>query len=66
MFCFSKWHPIFRVLATGSGAEAFLGTQGYVWDTQSDMAFTLLGATSSLILFRKYHNTLIFSKEVFP
>ncbi|MGB7996797.1 MAG: DUF2238 domain-containing protein, partial [Photobacterium halotolerans] len=31
-------------LATGENAEAFLGTQGYVWDTQSDMAFALVGA----------------------
>ena len=30
-------------LATGKNAEAFLGTQGYVWDTQSDMGLALLG-----------------------
>lgn len=24
-------------LFSGQSAEAFLGTQGYVWDTQSDM-----------------------------
>jgi putative membrane protein len=32
-------------VATGSGGDAFLGTQGFVWDTQSDMLFALIGAT---------------------
>jgi putative membrane protein len=41
-------------LATGENAEAFLGTQGYVWDTQSDMA--LLGAIFSLLLLSKLHD----------
>ena len=31
-------------------AESFLGTQGYVWDTQSDMAFALTGAILALLL----------------
>ena len=43
-------------VSTGEGAEAFLGTQGYVWDTQSDMAFALIGAISSILLLRKYHD----------
>ncbi|MGV6858806.1 MAG: DUF2238 domain-containing protein [bacterium] len=43
-------------LASGEGAEAFLGTQGYVWDTQSDMGFALLGAISSLVLLSRPHN----------
>ena len=29
---------------SGENAEAFLGTQGYVWDTQSDMGLALFGA----------------------
>jgi putative membrane protein len=28
----------------GSGADEFLGTQGYVWDTQSDMLMAIIGA----------------------
>jgi putative membrane protein len=44
-------------LATGENAEAFLGTQGYVWDTQSDMGLALLGACSSLVLLSAIHNT---------
>lgn len=43
-------------LASGEDAEAFLGTQGYIWDTQSDMGFALLGAISALVLFSKMHN----------
>lgn len=43
-------------LAVGQEAEAFLGTQGYVWDTQSDMGFALLGAISCLVLLSKRHD----------
>ena len=43
-------------LATGENAEAFLGTQGYVWDTQSDMAFALFGGIISLLFLSKIHN----------
>jgi|TARA_B100000929_G_scaffold180291_1_gene142750 putative membrane protein len=43
-------------LATGEDAEAFLGTQGYAWDTQSDMGFALLGAILSLIILFKTHD----------
>ncbi len=43
-------------LATGDDAEAFLGTQGYVWDTQSDMMFALIGAIVALLLLSKLHD----------
>lgn len=43
-------------LATGEGAEAFLGTQGYVWDTQSDMGLALLGAIMALVLLAGAHD----------
>ena len=43
-------------MAVGEDAEAFLGTQGYVWDTQSDMALALLGAVSSLLLLSGVHD----------
>ncbi|MEJ2213375.1 MAG: DUF2238 domain-containing protein, partial [Gammaproteobacteria bacterium] len=39
-----------------TGAEAFLGTQGYVWDTQSDMGFALLGAIISLLILSRTHD----------
>ena len=43
-------------LASGEDAEAFLGTQGYIWDTQSDMGLALLGAICSLIVLSKLHD----------
>ena len=41
---------------SGENAEAFLGTQGYVWDTQSDMGIALLGAICSILLLIKVHD----------
>ncbi|BCR05044.1 membrane protein [Desulfuromonas versatilis] len=41
---------------TGDSAEAFLGTQGYVWDTQSDMALAFFGAILSLVVLSKIHD----------
>lgn len=42
-------------LALGQGADEFLGTQGDMWDTQSDMFLALLGALSALLLLGKLH-----------
>ena len=41
---------------SGTDATAFLGTQGYVWDTQSDMAMALLGALLALLLLSRWHD----------
>ncbi len=41
---------------TGESAEAFLGTQGDVWDTQKDMAFALAGAIFALLTLTRLHN----------
>jgi len=41
---------------TGESAEAFLGTQGYIWDTQSDMALAFLGAVLALLFLSKLHD----------
>jgi len=43
-------------VATGDSAEAFLGTQGYVWDTQSDMLMALLGGMAALLLLNRMHD----------
>lgn len=37
-------------------ADAFLGTQGFVWDTQSDMAIALLGAILGLAVLSGLHD----------
>ena len=44
-------------IASGEDAEAFLGTQGYIWDTQSDIAFALVGAITSIITLSRFHDT---------
>ena len=43
-------------LLSNESAEAFLGTQGYVWDTQSDMALALLGAIMALMTLSRLHD----------
>jgi putative membrane protein len=43
-------------MATGTASEAFLATQGDVWDTQWDMFFALIGATISYLLLHRLHN----------
>lgn len=43
-------------LLSDEAADAFLGTQGYVWDTQSDMLLALLGSISCLLLLAKVHD----------
>lgn len=42
-------------LLSGAAAEAFLGTQGDNWDTQSDMAFALVGAIAALLTLSRVH-----------
>lgn len=43
-------------LLSDEAAEAFLGTQGDVWDTQSDMGTALLGAVLALALLGRMHD----------
>ena len=43
-------------LALGQGAEEFLGTQGDVWDTQSDMFLALIGAVVALLALSAVHD----------
>jgi putative membrane protein len=41
---------------TGNAADAFLGAQGDPWDTQSDMAFCLIGSVCGLLLLSRWHD----------
>lgn len=43
-------------LFSEEAAEAFLGTQGYEWDTQSDMFLALVGATLAVVLLSRWHD----------
>jgi len=46
-------------LLSAEGSDSFLGTQGYVWDTQSDMFWALSGAVIALILLGKLQDRQI-------
>jgi putative membrane protein len=50
-------------VASGSAADAFLGTQGDPWDTQEDMATAAIGALTALLLFPRWHDRLISRTE---
>ncbi len=43
-------------LAMGQGADEFLGTQGDIWDTQSDMFLALIGAAVALRFLARRHD----------
>jgi putative membrane protein len=43
-------------LLSEEAAESFLGTQGYIFDTQSDMFYALVGAVLGLLLLGKLHD----------
>jgi putative membrane protein len=56
---FSALYEMFEwgvAVATGDSAESFLGTQGYLWDTQSDMAMALVGAVLALVFLARTHD----------
>jgi putative membrane protein len=56
---FSALYEIIEWLASLSNpadTEAFLGTQGYIWDTQTDMLWCLIGSIIALVLLTRYHN----------
>lgn len=60
-FClaFSAFYELVEwwvALLSAEAAESFLGTQGYVWDTQSDMAWALTGALLSLLTLGRFHD----------
>jgi putative membrane protein len=46
-------------LLSEEAAEAFLGTQGYIWDTQADMAYALFGAIAAIVTLSQLHNRQI-------
>ena len=45
------WVAIF----TNEASNDFLGTQGYVWDTQSDIFWALIGSILALTILRNFH-----------
>ena len=60
-FClaFSAFYELLEwwvALLSDEAAEAFLGTQGYAWDTQSDMGWALFGALLGLLVLGEWHD----------
>ena len=65
-FClaFSAFYELiewFVAIVSGATADAFLGTQGYIWDTQSDMGYALTGAIISLALLGHKHDQQLYA-----
>ena len=60
LYEFFEW---FMAVATGEAAEAFLGTQGYVWDTQSDMLMAMIGATVAMLTMARWQDRQIEALE---
>jgi len=50
---FTEW---WAAVIGGSAADAFLGTQGDVWDTQWDMFLALIGAITAQLLLSRWHD----------
>lgn len=53
---FLEW---FVALLSGEAGDSFLGTQGYIWDTQSDMLYATIGAITMVILLSGLHDRKI-------
>lgn len=56
---FSALYEIFEWMASVSNptdTEAFLGTQGYIWDTQTDMFWCLIGSIVAVVSLSKLHD----------
>ena len=70
-FClaFSAFYELIEwwvALLSDEAAEAFLGTQGYVWDTQSDMGWALFGAVLALVLLSRLHDRQLRERGFLP
>lgn len=50
-------------LLSEEAADSFLGTQGYIWDTQSDMLYALIGAILALLLLGRVHDRQLRAAE---
>ncbi len=46
-------------LIAGETGDAFLGTQGYIFDTQSDMLLCLIGSVTALVIFSRVQDKLL-------
>ena len=70
-FClaFSAFYELIEwwvALLSEEAADAFLGTQGYVWDTQSDIGWALFGSVSALLLLSRLHDRQLRERGFIP
>jgi putative membrane protein len=70
-FClaFSAFYELIEwwvALLSEEAADAFLGTQGYVWDTQSDMGWAFFGAVLALVLLSGLHDRQLRERGFLP
>ena len=70
-FClaFSAFYELIEwwvALLSEEAADAFLGTQGYAWDTQSDMGWALFGAVLALVLLSRFHDRQLRERGFLP
>ena len=56
LYEFLEW---FVSIASGQSGDSFLGTQGYVWDTQSDMLYAMIGGICMVVFFAKTQDKAI-------
>ena len=56
LYEFIEW---FVSVATGTSGDSFLGTQGDIWDTQSDMLSAMIGAIFMVVLMAKWQDKQI-------
>jgi putative membrane protein len=56
LYEFLEW---FVSVMSGSSGDSFLGTQGDIWDTQSDMLFAMIGATCMVIFFARLQDKVL-------
>ncbi len=59
VLAFSAFYELIEwwvAVASGDDAVAFLGTQGYIWDTQSDMFMALIGGIIAMVIFAPWQD----------
>ena len=65
--CISALYELFEFAAakaTGTAADAFLGTQGDPWDTQWDMTFCAIGACCALLFLSRVHDRALAGTKI--
>ncbi len=65
----SAWYELIEwlvALVSGEASDSFLGTQGDVWDTQTDMALAFVGAICALLFLSKWHDRELARMDLRP